>query len=173
MARGRLSRLRSRLAALPGFFRDLPSTQRRRVLLAGALAGLVAMVSGLIGVTGIELAGGKNLSCLVWSECPTTDTTSGESSGGSGLSILGGYTGTGSTPSVNPSGEQQNNTPGNYQSDQQAPRQPSGQPVQSDPGKGTPQQPAGTPQQDSDPAQPDADGGVEPSPQSGKAPEKG
>src|SRR3954451_2533251 len=94
-ARGRLARLLSRLGAIPGFLRDLPSNQKRKVLLAGVLAGLVAMVIGLSSVTGIELVGGKALSCLVWSECTTADTTSGKSSNGSGPSILGGYSGSG------------------------------------------------------------------------------
>ena len=40
---GRLSRLR----AMPGFLRELPSPQRPRVLLAGLLAGLLATVIGL------------------------------------------------------------------------------------------------------------------------------
>lgn len=173
-ARGRLSGLLSRLRAIPGFLWHLPSNQKRKMFLAGALAGLVAMVIGLSGVTGIELVGGKNLSCLVWSECSTEDTTSGESSGSSGLSILGGYSasGTSSTPSSNPSVEQQV-LPGN---NQQAPQQPSGQPSQPDPSSGgAPQQPGGAQKQDVDSAQPPgAEGGVEPTPQpSGKAPEKG
>jgi hypothetical protein len=80
--------LLSRLHAVPGFLRDLPSAQRRKVLLAGLLAGLVAAVIGLGTVTGIELAGGKTLSCLVWS-CPDDNGSEG-SSGSSGLSIFGG-----------------------------------------------------------------------------------
>jgi hypothetical protein len=135
------------------------------MLLAGALAGLVAAVIGLSGVTGIELVGGKNLSCLVWSECPTADTSSGKPSSGSGPSILGGYSGgvTRSTPSGTPSGEQQI-TPAN---NQQAPQQPSGQPAQPGPG-GTPKQGA------EDQVQPGAEGSVKPAPQpSGKAREQG
>jgi hypothetical protein len=162
-AGGRLSGLLSRLRAIPGFLRDLPSTQKRKVFLAGALAGLVAMVVGLSGITGIELAGGKNLSCLVWRECPTEDTSSAGASSGSSLSIFGGYSG-GSTRST-PSGEQPI-TPGN---DQQAPQQPAGQPAQPDDGGGAPQQPGGTPKQDADPEQPGANGGVESVPPPGKA----
>src|SRR5215210_4875599 len=78
----RFSGLFSRLRAVPGFLRDLPSNQRRKMLVAGLLAGLVATVIGLAGVTGIELVGGKNLSCLVWSSC-SEDEESGGSSGGS------------------------------------------------------------------------------------------
>ena len=157
-AGGRLSGLFSRLRTVPAFLRDLPSTQKRKVFVAGALAGLVAMVIGLSGVTGIELAGGKNLSCLVWRECPTEDTSSAGSSGGSGLSIFGGYSGNPTRSS--PSGEQPI-TPGN---DRQAPQQPSGQPAQPGDGGGAPPQPDSTPKQDANPVQPGNDGGVESTP---------
>ena len=142
--------LLSRLRAVPGFLRELPSAQRRRVLLAGLLAGLVATVIGLGTVTGIELAGGKTLSCLVWS-CPD-DTDSEESSSSSGLSIFGGRS-YGSSPDTRstPSGGQPV-APGN---EQQTPGQPNGQPAQPGGGAG---QPGGTPQ---DPAQPGAEPGTE------------
>lgn len=171
--------LLSRLRAVPGFLKDLPSNQRRKVLVTGLLAGLLATAIGLAGVTGIELAGGKNLSCLVWSSCPDDDE-SGRSSGRSGLSILGGYSGagTGVTPSGDPSGEQQF-VPG---SDQQAPQQPAGEPEQPGAG-GTPQQPGEAPrgadpiQPGEEPDEPDAGGEAEPAPPPapppGKAPEEG
>lgn len=129
--RGWLSGLRSRLRALPGFLRELPSAQRRRVLLAGLLAGLVATIIGLGTVTGIELAGGNTLSCLVWA-CPEDETASAKSSGRLGLSIFGGYSGpqTRSVPSDAPSEEQWNLPKNNQQVPQQ--RQPAGQPAQPD-----------------------------------------
>lgn len=131
--------LLSRLRALPGFLRELPSNQRRRVLVAGLLAGLAAAAIGLAGVTGIELAGGKTLSCMVWSSCPDDDE-SGGSSGRSGLSILGGYSGAGT--GVTPSKEQ----PSAPVNGQQIPKQqPGGDPAQPGAG-GTPSQPGGTPQ---------------------------
>src|SRR4028118_360423 len=117
--RGLLSRLR----AMPGFLRDLPSNQRRKMLVAGLLAGLSATAIGLAGVTGIELAGGKTLSCMVWSSC-WDDDESGGSSRRSGLSILGGYAGAGTTPSGDFPKEQPS-APG---SDQQAPQGPNGEP---------------------------------------------
>ncbi len=171
--------LLSRLRAMPGFLRDLPSSQRRKMLVAGLLAGLLATVIGLAGVTGIELAGGKSLSCMVWSSC-SDDDESGGSSRGSGLSILGGYSGIGTTPSVDPSKEQPS-APG---SDQQAPQGPNGEPAQPGAG-GTPPQPGGTPQQPGEPgkgtnpAQPGAgseepDGSeADPAQPSGKAAEEG
>jgi len=104
-AGGRRSGLGSRLRALPGFLRELPAVQRRKMLLAGVLAGLVATVIGLSTVTGIELAGGNTLSCLVWT-CAEDETASAKSSGHSGLSILGGrsLSSTQGTPSVDLSG---------------------------------------------------------------------
>jgi hypothetical protein len=139
----RRPRLLSRLRAMPSFLRELPSAQRRRVLLAGLLAGLVATVIGLVAVTGIELAGGNTLSCLVWS-CPE-DADSEVSSRSSGLSIFGGYSYGSSTDTRSvPSGEQPV-APGN----QQLP----GQPAQPGGGAG---QPDGAPR-DADPAQPGAE----------------
>ena len=167
--------LLSRLRAMPGFLRDLPSNQRRKMLVAGLLAGLVATAIGLAGVTGIELAGGKTLSCLVWSSC--SDAESGDSSRRSGLSILGGYSGIGATTSGDPS-KVQPPAPG---SDQQAPQEPDGGPAQPGAG-GTPSQPGGTPQQPGEPgkgtnpAQPGAgsDGNeVESAQPSGNAAEEG
>ena len=137
--------LLSRLRAMPGFLRDLPSNQRRKMLVAGLLAGLLATAIGLAGVTGLELAGGKSLSCLVWSSC-SDDDESGGASRVSGLSILGGYTGTRTIPSGDPS-EEQPSAPG---SDQQAPQGPNGEPAR--PGvDGTPSQPGDTLQQPGEP----------------------
>ena len=168
--------LLSRLRAMPAFLRDLPSNQRRKMLVTAFLAGLFATAIGLAGVTGIELAGGKNLSCLAWSSC-SDDNESGTSSRGSGLSILGGYSGTRATPSGDPSKDQPS-APG---SDQQAPQGPNGEPAQ--PGAaGTPSQPGGTPQQPGEPAkgtnpaQPGAgsdDSEAEPAQPSGKVAEEG
>ena len=174
-ANSRSPGLLSRLRAMPGFLRDLPSNQRRKMLVAGLLAGLLATAIGLAGVTGIELAGGKTLSCMVWSSC--SDDDSGGSSRESGLSILGGYTGAGTTTSGDPSKEQPS-APG---SDQQAPQGPNGEPAR--PGASdTPSQSGGTPQQPGEPgkgtnpAQPGAgsDGSeADPSAPSGKAAEEG
>lgn len=154
--------LLSRLRAVPGFLRDLPSAQRRKVLLAGLLAGLVAAVIGLGTVTGIELAGGKTLSCLVWS-CPDDNGSEGSSSS-SGLSIFGGRSyGPSTDTSGVPSGEQPA-APGN---EQQTPRQPNEQSAQ--PGAdGEAEQPGGTPQ-GADPAQ----SGVEPGAEEPAPPVKG
>ncbi len=140
------------------------------MLLAGLLAGLMATVIGLGTVTGIELVGGKTLSCLVWS-C-TDDSTSEESSSSSSLSIFGGrsYGSSTDTRSV-PSGEQPV-APGNQQ---QVPGQSNGQPAQSGASGGA-GQPDGSPQ-DADPSQPGTKPGTgideEPTPPENRGSEKG
>jgi hypothetical protein len=145
---GRLSGLLSRLRAVPGFLRGLPSVQRRKVLLAGVLAGLAATVIGLVAITGVEFVAGNTLSCLVWS-CPEDGTASAKSSDRSGLSILGGYSPSGySSPDTRsaPSGAPSDNPPGEQpfapKNGQQFPqqRQPAGQPAQPDANEGAPQQ---------------------------------
>ena len=83
-----------RLRSVPGYLKVLPPTARRRVLLSGLLAGLLATVVGLSGVTGIELASGKSLSCMVWEACPAGTAPSGgerggPSGGGGALGALG------------------------------------------------------------------------------------
>src|SRR5919107_4162136 len=139
--------LLSRLRAVPDFLRDLPSNQRRKMLVAGLLAGLLATAIGLAGVTGIELAGGKTLSCMVWSSC-SDDDESGGSSRSSGLSILGGYSDSGTriTLPEDPSKEQPS-APG---SNQQTPQGPNGEPAQPGAG-GTPSEPGGTSQEPGEP----------------------
>ncbi|HZC19235.1 MAG TPA: hypothetical protein VE225_05965, partial [Rubrobacteraceae bacterium] len=152
--RGLLSRLR----AVPRFFGELPSNQKRTVLVAGLVARLLSTAIGLVGVTGIELAGGKTLSCMVWSSC--SDVESGGSSSGSGLSVLGGYSSpasTGVTPSGNPSGEQ----PSESGVGEQGPQGRAGAPMQ--PGespKGTDSAQPGADK--AKPAQPDSSSGNTP-----------
>ena len=128
-----------RLRTITIFLKDLPSAQRRKVLLAGILAGLVATLIGLGTITGIEFAGGKTLSCIVWS-CSVSAEES--SASGQPLSILGGfaYTETSANP---PFDEKQQGTSGGGQ---QAPedQQPSeGSPAQKD--DATPRQPSEVP----------------------------
>jgi hypothetical protein len=181
-ARGRISSLLSRLRAIPGFLRYLPSVQKRKVLLAGVSAGLVAMMIGLFAITGVEAVAGETLSCLVWKDCQQ-ETSSGETKGArtSIGNIFGGSSGNGGVPS-----QEQQVSPGN---DQQAPQQPAGAPVQ--PGaRGGAGQPGVAPEQDQPgvapeqggeaPAQsgagPDVSGKEEPAPQapqSSEAPEQG
>lgn len=171
-ARGRISGLLSRLRAIPGFLQYLPSIQRRKMLLAGVPAGLVAMMIGLVAITGVEAVAGETLSCLVWKDCQQ-ETSPGETKGAQTSigNIFGGSSGNVSAPS----GDQQV-SPGN---DQQAPQQPAGAPAQPGAGGGA-GQPGVAPEQNGEsPAQsgaePDASGKVEApqAPQSSETPEKG
>ncbi len=101
---------------------------------------------GLSGVTGIELAGGNTLSCMVWT-CPEDETDPAKSSGRSGLSIFGGRSATGTSTDIqekngvpsgapssgdpssgDPFGEQPSASESGRQIPQQ--RQPAGQPAQ-------------------------------------------
>lgn len=157
-ARDKRGGLLSRLRAIPNYLKNLPSARRRSILLTGVLAGLVATFIGLGGITGIELASGKNLSCQLWRECPTATTTGAStgSSGGSSLSIFGGSSA--ATPQVDPSqnvpGEQQPAPQDQQVPQQQRPAEPA-QPAPND-GAGQPDQ-----QQGADPAQPKADPNAE------------
>ena len=177
-----------RLRAIPRRLRSMPSSGRRRVLLAGALAGLVATFIGLAAVTGVEATAGETLSCLVWGECQEEENAS-ESTDGARTSIgrfFGGYyaPGTGGAPP----GEQQQPLPGNGQS---PPQQPAGEPAQPGAGGGAGRPNGARPsdeapnQKESPPAQPgarpDSETGAEPgmngevelAPPSVPAPEKG
>jgi hypothetical protein len=92
-------------------FASLPRTRRRSVLIGSVAAAGISFVVGLIVITGLELGVGKSLSCWVWEECSTEES----SADGSGIarastlpSILGGVqsSASSSTPKVevNPSG---------------------------------------------------------------------
>src|SRR3954451_22086526 len=179
VARGRISGLLSRLRAIPSFLRYLPSVQKRKLLLAGVSAGLVAMMIGLVAITGVEAVAGETLSCLVWKDCQQ-ETSSGETKGT--RTSIGNIFGSSSSSGGAPSGEQQV-APGN---DQQAPQQPAGAPVQPGArgGAGQPDvaprqdQPGVAPEQGGEPpaqsgAEPNASGKVETpqAPQSSEAPE--
>ncbi len=162
--RSRLRAIPARLRAVPGVFRELPSVQRRKMLLAGLLAGLVATVIGLSGVTGIELAGGNTLSCMVWT-CPEDESDPAKSSGRSGLSIFGGRSATGTgadtqekngvPPGAPSSGDPFGEQPSASESDRRIPqqRQPAGQPAQPGADEEAPQQSDERPRVTEDPAQ--------------------
>ncbi len=74
------------------WFRGLPSSAKRSILLKAAIPMVLVFVIAIVAVTGAELAGGRTLSCMVWGECyVATDGSGGPStsfgalaSGGSG-----------------------------------------------------------------------------------------
>jgi hypothetical protein len=94
-------------------FASLPRTRRRSVLIGSVAAAGISFVVGLIVVTGLELGVGKSLSCWVWEEC-STEESSADSSGTARASTLpsilgGGQSASSSIPQVevNPSSPQQ------------------------------------------------------------------
>jgi hypothetical protein len=114
-------------------FASLPRPRRRSVLIGSVAAAGISFVVGLIVVTGLELGVGKSLSCWVWDECSTEES----SAGGSGTarastlpSILGGgqSSANSSTPQVevNPSSPQQQSgsSPGTPGAPSQVPNVP-------------------------------------------------
>ena len=95
-------------------FASLPRTRRRSILIGSIAAAGISFVVGLIVVTGLELSVGKSLSCWVWEECSTEESSadgSGTARASTLPSILGGgqSSASSSTPQVevNPSSPQQ------------------------------------------------------------------
>ena len=85
-------------------FASLPRTRRRSILIGSVAAAGISFVVGLIVVTGLELGVGKSLSCWVWEECSTEESSAdgSETTRASTLpSILGGgQSASSSTPQV-------------------------------------------------------------------------
>ena len=95
-------------------FASLPRTRHRSILIGSVAAAGISFVVGLIVVTGLELGVGKSLSCWVWEECSTEESSadgSGTTRASTLPSILGGgqSSASSSTPQVevNPSSPQQ------------------------------------------------------------------
>ena len=94
-------------------FASLPRTRHRSILIGSVAAAGISFVVGLIVVTGLELGVGKSLSCWVWEEC-STEESSADGSGTARASTLpsilgGGQSASSSIPQVevNPSSAQQ------------------------------------------------------------------
>jgi hypothetical protein len=94
-------------------FASLPRTRHRSILIGSVAAAGISFVVGLIVVTGLELGVSKSLSCWVWEEC-STEESSADGSGTARASTLpsilgGGQSASSSIPQVevNPSSAQQ------------------------------------------------------------------
>jgi hypothetical protein len=95
-------------------FASLPPTRRRSILIGSVAAAGISFIVGLIVVTGLELGVGKSLSCWVWEECSTEESSAdgnGTTRASTLPSILGGgqSSASSSTPQVevSPSSPQQ------------------------------------------------------------------
>ena len=121
------------------WFLSLGPSRRRAMLISSIVAGVIAFLIGTSAVTALEVGAGKNLSCWVWSECPTTDSSTGEEASNTSTlpSVLGGSQGVVSS-----------NTPQEGQQQQQG--QPSGTPTAKTPASsqsGQEHTPSGAPQE--------------------------
>ena len=61
-------------------FASLPRPRRRSILIGSIAAAGISFAVGLIVVTGLELGVGKSLSCWVWEECSTEESSADDSS---------------------------------------------------------------------------------------------
>ena len=59
-----------RMRAAADWFRQLPTSARRPILIKALLAAVVALVICLVAVWGVEKLIGNSLSCGIWSKCP-------------------------------------------------------------------------------------------------------
>jgi len=138
-------------------FASLPRPRRRSILIGSVAAAGISFVVGLIIVTGVELGVGKSLSCWVWEECSTEESSADGSNTAEEAStlpsILGGGQSAGSsssTPQDTPSNLQQEQ-PGSSAGAQQGPLQT---PADSSAQPGQRQGPSGIPAPSQTPADP-------------------
>ena len=149
---GRSASFVERLRSIPSFLKGLSPAARRRILLSGALAGLVATAIALIIITFTEAVAGEPISSLVGTQRESAGETGPRTSVGS---LFGG------SRSTDPQNGSQQYAPqdapaggGQYQKD---PAQQPADPAQV-PGQ---EQPGGTPQDETPPQQ---QPGAEPAP---------
>ncbi len=113
-------------------FASLPRPRRRSLLVGSLAAAGISCLVGLILITVLEVGVGKSLSCWVWDDCSTAESSAGDSSSAQAStlpSILGGGQSTGSSipqQIVSPSSSQQ-------QSGGSSPGTPPGTPSQVSP----------------------------------------
>ena len=156
---GRLASFVERLRSIPGFLKGLSPAARRRILLSGALAGLVATAIALVIITFTEVVSGEPISSMVGPQREPAGETAPRTSVGS---LFGG------SRSTDPQNGSQQYAPqdspaggGRLQRDNPA-QQPGGGQYQEDPAQQpadpAQEQPGGTPQDETPPQQqPDAE----------------
>ncbi|MDP9427012.1 MAG: hypothetical protein M3P37_13555 [Actinomycetota bacterium] len=96
----RTSGVFGRLLSIPTFLKEMSPSARRRTLLTGAAAGIIAAVIGLGGVTGIEAASGNPLYCTLWNKCAQASVP-GEETAGASTSLTRALGGSGNTETQN------------------------------------------------------------------------
>lgn len=167
---GRSASFLERLRSIPSFLRGLSPAARRRILLSGALAGIVATAIALSIITFTEAVAGKPISSFVGTQSETAEETGPRTSVGS---LFGG-----SAPVADPQNAPQQYVPqqdapaGDDQFQRgnpapqpgaggQYPEDPAQQPADPAPQDPVQEQPGGTPQ---DGAPPQQQPGAEPIP---------
>ena len=126
------------------WFRSLPWSRRRSILISGVAAGGIAFLIGISAVTALELGVSKSLSCWVWNECPTESSSSDKASSTNTLpSILGG--GQGASSNTAPQGNHVNPQQQPPPSVQATPSQPQNAPGPETPTPGQRESPSGVP----------------------------
>lgn len=131
---GRQAGFLERLRSIPSRLKAMSPTTRRRVLISGVLAGVVATAIALSAITFGEAVVGKPLSSVVWSGSDAPQSASGQPSTSVGR-LFGGAPGAGNQQYA-PSGGGQQPAPG-----------AGGQQYQQQPGAGGGQQPQNPSQQ--------------------------
>jgi hypothetical protein len=127
------------------WFRSLPWSRRRSILISGVAAGGIAFLIGISAVTALELGVSKSLSCWIWSDCPAESSSSDKASSTSTLpSILGGgqSASSGTAPQGNPVNPQEQPPPGVQQTPSQS---PNAAPGSETPAPGQRESPSGIP----------------------------
>lgn len=134
-------------------FASLPRARRRSILIGSVAAAGISFLMGLIIVTALELGVGKSLSCWVWEECSTEESSADGSSTTAEAStlpsILGGGQSADSSSSIPqdipqdiPSNlpQQPDYSPGTPEAPSQTPADSSAQPGQRQGPSGVPEQ---------------------------------
>jgi hypothetical protein len=128
-ARFSVKHFRRMITAPFSWFLSLGPSRRRAMLISSLVAGVIAFLIGTGAVTALEVGVGKSFSCWVWSECSTTDSSSGEGASNTSTlpSILGGGQGVVSSNTPQEGQQQQGQPPGTPSAKTPPASSPSGQ----------------------------------------------
>ena len=111
--RGRLRALLTRVLTFPP--RSLSPKRRRSILVGSLLAAGISFLVGLMVITGVEASVGKSISCWLWNDCPTEESSTDGGSPSSTRTLPsifgGGPSATNGAPAVRPAAPQHQPTP--------------------------------------------------------------
>src|SRR5918995_4151298 len=98
-------------------FSSLPRPRRRSIFIGSVAAAGISFVVGPMVVTGVELGVGKSLSCWVWDECSTEESSADGSSGTARASTLPSVLGGGQSASSSSAPQVEEVSPSSPQQD--------------------------------------------------------